>query len=169
MAGGTKSLYSLPHKTPNCYASLGFCTWYFQASKIPGYSMEHSCIKSINASYEEKLASNKRMRGIDEYQAAKREARGETRVESRATAPREQPARKHRQAVPKRSHVATLQAEPAPKKARKNSRAETSMPEASLLVLRSRGRKRRKTKNPPCSPSWIAQQGSRDFRRRGAC
>jgi len=108
VAGGTKVLYSLPHKTPNCYASLGFCTWYFQASKIPGYSMERSCIKSINASYEEKLASNKRMRGIDEYQAAKREARGETRVESIAAAPREQPARRRRQAVPKRPHGATL-------------------------------------------------------------
>ena len=78
--GGTKALFSLPHKTPNCYASLSFCTWYFQANKMHVYSMEYSCIKSINASYEEKVASNKRSRGLDEYRTAQREARGETPV-----------------------------------------------------------------------------------------
>ena len=97
---------------------------------MPGYSMERSCIKSINASYEEKLASNKRMRGIDEYQAAKKEARGEIGVEPRAAAPREQPARRHRRAVPKRPHGSTSTVEPTPKKARRDSAAEASMSEA---------------------------------------
>jgi len=26
VAGGTRAIFSLPHRTPNCYASLGFCT-----------------------------------------------------------------------------------------------------------------------------------------------
>ena len=33
VAGGTKAVFSLPHKTPNCYTSLSFCTWYSLASK----------------------------------------------------------------------------------------------------------------------------------------
>ena len=45
---------------------------------MPDYLINYSCIKGINASYEDKLVSNKRMRGIDEYQAAKKEAGGET-------------------------------------------------------------------------------------------
>jgi len=28
VARGTKAIFSLPHKTPNCYTSLSFCTWY---------------------------------------------------------------------------------------------------------------------------------------------
>ena len=90
--------------------------------------MERSCIKSINASYEEKVASNKRSRGLDEYRAAQREARGETQGKPRAATPREQSARRHRQAVHKRPHGVTLQAEPAPKKARKDLAAEETVP-----------------------------------------
>jgi len=41
VAGGTKAIFSLPHKTPNCYTSLDFCTWYFQASKMPDYSINY--------------------------------------------------------------------------------------------------------------------------------
>ena len=103
---------------------------------MPGYSIECSCTKSINASYEEKVASNKRSRGIDEYQAAQREARGETQGKPRAATPREQSARRRRQAVHKRPHGVTLQtelasistAEPAPKKARKDLAAKETVP-----------------------------------------
>jgi len=97
---------------------------------MPSYSLEHSCIESINASYKVKVASNKRSRGLDEYQAAQREARGEPRMELRAAVPREQPARRRRQAVPKRPQGSTSTAEPAPKKARKDLEAEASRSEA---------------------------------------
>ena len=72
VAGGTKVIFSLPHKTTNYYTSLSFCTWYSLASKMPSFGINTSCIKSINASYETKLESNRRMRGMDEYQAAER-------------------------------------------------------------------------------------------------
>jgi len=73
VAGGTKTIFSLPHKTPNCYTSLSFCTWYSLASKMPEFRINTSCIKSIKASYKDKLESHKRARGMDEYQAAERE------------------------------------------------------------------------------------------------
>jgi len=60
VAGATNALFRLPEKMPNCHTSLSFCTWYSQASKMPSYSLAHSCVKSINASYEKKSASNKR-------------------------------------------------------------------------------------------------------------
>ena len=97
---------------------------------MPDYLINYSCIKGINVSYEDKLAFNKRMRGIDEYQAAKKEARGETGVEPRAATLKEQPARRHRRAVPKRPHGSTSIVEPTPKKARRDSAAEASVSEA---------------------------------------
>ena len=50
VAGGTKAIFSLPHKTPNCYTSLSFCTWYSLASRMPDFRINTSCIKSIKAS-----------------------------------------------------------------------------------------------------------------------
>jgi len=94
VTGGTAALFSLPLKVPNCHTSLSFCTWYSQVSKMPGYLLEHLCIGSINAAYEEKLAANKRSRGIKEYQSAQREVKGETRGLPRTAASREQPARR---------------------------------------------------------------------------
>ena len=67
VAGGTKAIFSLPHKTPNCYTSLSFCTWNSLASRMPGFRINTSCIKSIKASYKDKLESNKCMRGMDEF------------------------------------------------------------------------------------------------------
>jgi len=78
IAEGTKAVFSLPHKTPNCYTSLSFCTWYSLASKMPGFEINTLCIKSIKASYKDKLESNKRVRGIDKYQATEKETGGET-------------------------------------------------------------------------------------------
>jgi len=129
MARGTKAIFSLPHKTPNCYTSLSFCTGYSQASKMPGFLINISCIKSIKASYKDKLASNKRVRGMKEYQAAEKEAGGETVAGPRAAAPKEHPAKKSRQAVSKRSHGSTSKSEPIPKKARREPEAGASMPE----------------------------------------
>ena len=88
VAGGTKAIFSLPHKTPNCYTSLSFCTWYSLASKMPGFSINVSCIKSIKASYKDKLESNKRARGMEEYQAAEKEARGEAGTDREQQRPR---------------------------------------------------------------------------------
>jgi len=35
VAGGTGAFFTLPHKTPNFYASFGFCSWYFMANQVP--------------------------------------------------------------------------------------------------------------------------------------
>ena len=112
VAGGTKAIFSLPHKTPNCYTSLSFCTWNSLASRMPGFGINTSCIKSIKASYKDKLESNKRVRGMDEYQTAERETGGEVGMGSKAAAPKGQPAKKSRQAVSKRSHGSTSKGEP---------------------------------------------------------
>ena len=47
----------------------------------------------------------------------------------RAAAPKGQPAKKSQQAVSKRSHSSASKGEPIPKKARKESEPEVSMPE----------------------------------------
>jgi len=67
VAGGTRAVFSLPHRTPNCYTSLSFYTWYFLASRVPGFKMNTSCIKSIKASYKVKSGSKSHMRGMSEY------------------------------------------------------------------------------------------------------
>ena len=95
VAERTKAVFSLPHKMPNCYTSLSFCTWYSLASRMP-VGINTSCIKSIKVSYKDKLESNKCMRGMDEYQAAERETGGEARMGPRAAAPKGQPAKKNR-------------------------------------------------------------------------
>jgi len=61
VAGGTKSVFNLPHKTPNYYTSLSFYTWYSLASRMLGFGINTSYIKSIKASYETKLESNRHM------------------------------------------------------------------------------------------------------------
>jgi len=54
---------------------------------------------------------------------------GKAGTGSRAAAPKEQPAKKSRRAVSKRSHGSTSKGEPIPKKARREPEAEASMPE----------------------------------------
>ena len=39
VAGGTKAVFSLPHKTPNYHTSLSFYTWYSLASRMPGFGI----------------------------------------------------------------------------------------------------------------------------------
>ena len=56
---------------PNFYTSLGFCTWYFIANKVPGFGTNTSCIKGIKSTYKAKEGS-KVCR--PEYQEAEREA-----------------------------------------------------------------------------------------------
>ena len=108
VVGGTKAVFSLPHKTPNCHTSLGFCTWYSLASRMPDFRINTSYIKSIKASYETKLESNKRVRGMDEYWAAERETGGKAGMKPRTVATKEQPAKKRRQAVAKRFRGSAL-------------------------------------------------------------
>ena len=86
---------------------------------MPSFGINTSCIKSIKESYETKLESNKRMRGMDEYQAAERETGGEVGMGPGATSPKGQPAKKSRQAVSKRSRGSTSKGESIPKKARR--------------------------------------------------
>jgi len=121
VAERTKAVFSLPHKMPNCYTSLSFCTWYSLTSRMPDFRINTSCIKSIKASYKDMLESNKRMRGMNKYQAAERETGGEAGMGSRAAAPKGQPTKKSRQAVSKRSPGSASKGEPIPKKARRES------------------------------------------------
>ena len=86
---------------------------------MPGFSINISCIKSIKASYKDKLESNKRAQGMNEYQAAEKETGGEIGTGPRAAAPKEQPIKKSRQAVSKRSHGSTFKGESIPKRARR--------------------------------------------------
>ena len=65
---------------------------------------------------------------MDEYQAAEKAKGGKTGTGPRAAAPKEQPIKKSRQAVSKRSHGSTSKGDPIPKKARRESEAEASMP-----------------------------------------
>ena len=105
------------------HTSLGCCTWYSLASRMRDFGVNTSCIKSIKASYETKLESNKYVRGMYEYRAAERE----TGMEPRTVAPKGQPAKKSRQPVAKRSRGSASKGEPIPKKARRESEAEASM------------------------------------------
>ena len=91
---------------------------------------------------------------MDEYRAVEREIE-EAGMEPRTVAPKGQPAKKSRQAVAKRSRGSASKGEPMPKKARRKSEAEASMPkivppsikeegneeeeEEEVPVLRSRG------------------------------
>ena len=78
--GGTGAVFTLPHKTPNSYASLGFCTWYFMANKVPGFGINTSCIKGIKSTYKAKVGSKGcQMRAMTEYQEAEKEAKREAR------------------------------------------------------------------------------------------
>jgi len=83
VAGGTRTVFCLLYRTPNCHTHLSFCTWYFLASRVPGFGINSSCIKSIKASYKAKLESNKRMRGMTEYQEAEKETGREVGMEPR--------------------------------------------------------------------------------------
>ena len=68
-------VFSLPHKTPDCYLSLGFYTWYSVASKVSNFGLNISSIKSTKSSYKAKSGSKgSHMRGMNEYIAAEREA-----------------------------------------------------------------------------------------------
>ena len=69
---------------------------------MPDFEINSSCIKSIKASYKAKLESNKRVRGLNEYQEVERGTGGEVGMEPMIVAPKGQPTRKSRQAMAKR-------------------------------------------------------------------
>ena len=57
----------------------------FLSSRVPGFGMNTSCIKSMKASYKVKLGSKSHMRGMGEYQEAEREAEREAMRETSRT------------------------------------------------------------------------------------
>jgi len=61
---------------------------------MSGFRINTPCIKSIKASYKDKMESNKHMRDMDEYQAAEKETGGKTGTGLRVAAPKEQPLKK---------------------------------------------------------------------------
>ena len=54
IAGGSGVVFALSHKTSNSYASFDFYTWYFMASKVPGFGVNTSCVKGIKSVYKAK-------------------------------------------------------------------------------------------------------------------
>ena len=82
VAGGTGAIFILPHKTANFYASFDFCSWYFMANLVPRFGINTLCIRGIKSTYKTKLGSKDcRMRGMDDFQAAEKEERGESKRE----------------------------------------------------------------------------------------
>ena len=137
---------------------------------MPGFSINISCIKSIKATYKDKLESNKRARGMEEYQAAEKEAGRETGVGPRAAAPKEQPIKKSRQAVSKSSHGSTSKGEPIPKKARRDSEAEASMSEVVPSgVEEQREEEEEEEEIPPLRPRGLCSRGPMILEKRGTC
>jgi len=67
IAGGIRAIFTLPHKMPNSYASLDFCTWYFMANNVPRFEINISCIKVIKYVYKAKeVSKGYQMREITE-------------------------------------------------------------------------------------------------------
>jgi len=91
---------------------------------VPGFEINTSCIKGIKSIYKaEEWFKGYRIRGMTEYQEAKREAEKEARrkaskieaapeSESGAGAAEEQSTRRTRQAMPKRPRASASQGEP---------------------------------------------------------
>ena len=106
---------------------------------------------------------------MDEYRAAERETGGEARMEPRTVAPKGQPTKKSWQAVAKRSRGSASKGEPIPKKARRESEAEVSMPEVVPPSVEEQGEEEEEEEGSP-RPSLprSAQQWSRDPRGRRA-
>jgi len=74
VAGGTGAIFTLPHKTPNFYASFDFCSWYFRANQVPEFGINTSCIRGIKSTYKTKLGTKGcRMRGMTEFQKIEKE------------------------------------------------------------------------------------------------
>ena len=86
---------------------------------------------------------------MTEYQEAERETGGEAGMEPRIVAPKEQPARKSRQAVAKRSRGSASKGEPIPKKGRRESEAEASMPEVVPPSVEEQGEEEEEEEKVP--------------------
>jgi len=66
--------FNLPQKTPNSYASIGFCVWHIIANLVPGYNRNNTCIKKIKALYQAKKGSkNTRLKRMNEFLEAELE------------------------------------------------------------------------------------------------
>ena len=93
---------------------------------------------------------------MDEYQAAEKETGGEIGTGPRAAASKEQPIKKSRQAVSKRSHGSTSKGEPIPKKARRESEAEALMSEVIPFGVEEQ---REEEEIPPLRPRGLRSRG----------
>ena len=75
LAGGRGAIFSLTHKTPNSYMSLGFCMWYIIANTVSSFGINTSCIKAIKSMYNARRGPNaSRIQEMNEYLEAKKEA-----------------------------------------------------------------------------------------------
>ena len=86
---------------------------------------------------------------MDEYRAAERETGGEVGMEPRIVAPKGQPAKKSQQVVVKRSRGSTSKGEPIPKKARRESGAEASMPKVVPPSVEEQGEEEEEKEEVP--------------------
>lgn len=68
---------SLQQKTLNCFATLGFCSWYSIANIVSGYNVSITCIRKIKAKYYSKRGSKStRMKRMHDFIAAESAASG---------------------------------------------------------------------------------------------
>ena len=73
VVGGTEARFNVPQKTPNSYASFGFCARHVIAYSVPQYNI-NKCIRRIKAMFQVKKGSkNTRLRGMDEFLQAELE------------------------------------------------------------------------------------------------
>ena len=80
ITGCTEATFSLPQKTPNSYATLGFWTWYAISDSVLGCNANNTCIKEIKTMYNTRKESKKtRLKVIQEFLEAKSEA-GQAKV-----------------------------------------------------------------------------------------
>jgi len=56
VVGEIKARFNLPQKTPNSYASFGFCAWYVIVDSAPGYNINNTCTRRIKAMFRNKKA-----------------------------------------------------------------------------------------------------------------
>jgi len=139
---------AVPHKTPNCYMSLSFCTWYSVTKKVPGFGLNTSCIKSIKSSYKAKSGSKGScMQGMSKHIPTKREA-GEQGVaaepESGTRTAEERPTRKTPKPWPNAPNLLLPKMSPPRRRHRKGLRLKFHLGASSqsLRALRNKKKKR---------------------------
>ena len=91
VAGCTKAVFKLPHKTANSYTSISFCNWYYAASQTPNYNLNTSCLKDIRHMYNlRKGSKTSRLKGIDEFLSIENQSAGQEEEQTAKPAPGEE-------------------------------------------------------------------------------